>query len=299
MVPLEGCRQPIRLPRRVGSLACLLCLCAGCSLWSRPTEPPPPPVVEPTVVRPVVEERVLEPVTDDTPRPPGDYVLIVRVKLMHVEVPAGTISASERLWSYLDEEIADPDMAATLNRNGFRVGRGRIADWDQLGRLLREMTGQTPQAVEAHTIPGQAVPVVLQERQDIQTIFTYNLRGELAGRDYPAGDNLLMVACRLNPDDPSTVLVHGVPLVRTTKRYPTYRTRGGMVSFAREPQLVPLEGLEFRVNVPLGHYLAIGPGALSRRQTSAGHHFLVGARTGLPYEKMLVIVPEVFADPVR
>ena len=51
--------------------------------------------------------------------------------------------------------------------------------------------------------------------------------------------------------------------------------------------------------MPAKGFLVIGPGANARNPTSVGYHFLVKKRQGMEFETLLVLVPEVFAAPLR
>jgi len=142
------------------------------------------------------------------------------------------------------------------------------------------------------------MPVQLNTEMPTQTIFTFNDRGELRGRDYPPGDNVLMVTCRLNHDKPADVLIQAAPAVQVrpaTRR--VVRTPSG-VAFSSEPITTPIESLEFIARVPEGHYLVIGPGAAARRSTSPAHQFLTSEKQGLRYESLLVLVPRVYVAEV-
>lgn len=265
---------------------------SGCQYFTAPNASKPLTPTPPTFGRPTLTTRPATP----GQAAGGKYSLIVRLQLVPVEVPIGTISKSERLWSYLDEEIVGPEAASALNRNGLRVGRGRMENWEPFSKLLRDMTGKTVERASSAAFPSRPTPILLKEHQPIQTIFTFNSRGELKGFDYPPGDDILMLTCHLNDDDPSGVLVQAVPLVRSTAHQNVYvKTESGNYTIEQQPVLFPLEALEFKAPVPQGYYLVIGPGTLVSRPTSPGAQFLVKDKQGLRYETLLVIVPEVLA----
>ncbi len=50
------------------------------------------------------------------------------------------------------------------------------------------------------------------------SVFLYHEDQTLSGSDYPPGDNLLSFTGTLNEDDPSTVLLTGMPQIRTQKK---------------------------------------------------------------------------------
>lgn len=237
-------------------------------------------------------------VANHTPEPGATYLYLIRLQIFPVTVPAGSVSGSERMWRYLDEEVGDVQTLATLNRNGFRIGRGKQDDWPAVAALLREMTGQTLARIDMTTRPGKVMPLQLNADMPTQRIFTFNARGELRGRDYAPGDNVLMITCRLNPDKPADVVIQAAPAVRVHSTVPrVVRTPTG-VRYSHEPVTVSIDSLEFTARVPQGHYLVIGPGAASRRSTSAGHQFLTSQTEGLQYESLLVLVPQVWVIEV-
>lgn len=244
---------------------------------------------------PTVNGQTMVPVTDRTPRPADRYVLTVRMEMIPVSVPIGMVSRNERLWRYLDEEIADVRTNAALNRNGIRVGRGGVDDWAPVGRLLREMTGQSLVRSRHLAVPGRATPIPLQSADRRQCIFVFNRHGELRGRDYPGGRNVLMLACRVNNDRPDEVLVQAACVVQADDGRVRYVRAGGGLQLKAVPVEEAVEGVEFTVRVGAGQYLVIGPGEASSRSTSAGGRFFVSDDRGLKHETLLVIVPRVYA----
>jgi len=232
------------------------------------------------------------------PRQPDRCLLAIRLSLFHVKVPIGMVSHSENLWRHLDEEIVAPETLSTLHRNGFRIGRAKVEDWPAVAKMLREMAGQTLIQTDHPTWPGQSVTVVLKENQDVQRIFTFTDKGRLGGLDYPPGDNILMLTCQLNMDEPSEVIVQAVPLVRSIRRINRWEKTDNGYKLSRQPVIMPVEPLEFTAKLPQGHYLVIGPGMAAMRTTSPGGRFLVSKKDGLRYETLLVVVPEVFAAPM-
>jgi len=270
--------------------AALLALLAGGGGCKAPSPAeaalPPPPVFNGTVMSPVIGAES---------RPSDRYALLVRLMIHPVQVPFGTVSRSERLWRYVDEEIGDVATLSALQRNGFRVGRAKLDGWPPVRKLLGEMAGKTLETGTHVGPPGQVVPVELKEHLDDQRIFIFSGTGQLRGYDFPPGDNVLNFICHLNAEDPSEVLLQMAPVVRSTRKVSRLvKTPVGYVRRSRSVS-VPLEALELNVRVPQGQYVIIGPGAISRRATSPGNRFLVGVADGLRYETLLVVIPQVFA----
>jgi hypothetical protein len=230
---------------------------------------------------------------------PGSYRLVVTVKVTNIEVPIGTASGSEEIWSYLDEEPLQAVRSANLGRNGLRVGLGRLSAWPDLARIFKRMTGRSPKQNMVAAIPGSPLPIILKEHQDPQTIFTFHDDRTLSGCDYPPGDYLLAMVFTLDEDDPSKILLTAMPQVRTTQRR-THFVIGedgpGVVAY---PEILPFPQLTFRLRIPAESFLVIGPGANARNPTSVGHHFLVKKKQGVEFETLLMLNPEVLAAPLR
>ncbi len=95
----------------------------------------------------------------------GAFAFMVRVKITSIEVPVGTASGSEEIWSYLDEERTRAVHTATLGRNGIRVGVAPLASWPDLVKILTNMTGQKLSEQAMFAIPGQPFSVELKGGQ--------------------------------------------------------------------------------------------------------------------------------------
>jgi len=104
----------------------LLALTAGC----------PPPHASPS--HPVETMPGAGAASNDAP----EFMFVLQVKVTSIEVPVGTASGSEEIWSYLDEERTKAFHIATLGRNGMRVGLADLASWPDLARILAKMTGR-------------------------------------------------------------------------------------------------------------------------------------------------------------
>lgn len=229
----------------------------------------------------------------------NSYVLLVRLRMISIEIPVGIVSESEELWSYLDEECIRQGRTPTLNYNGIRIGRGGKETWTDLAEVLRGMTGRKLEEYTAIAIPGKPLSVVLKPSQGAQTIFFFRQDRSLYGVDYPAGDNLLSLVCTFDEDDPSKVLIMGLPQIRTSRQKPKFINQGSGLLLVNRSDVYSMEPLIFRALVDSKDFLIIGPGAQSARRSSVGHHFLVKERQGVEFETVLVIKPEVFATQPR
>ncbi len=264
---------------------------SGCQQPLEPLRPPLPP--------PIQDGVALNPLSRQGQGEIAGKVLAVRLRLIVVSLPIGSVSDSEQLWSYLNEEPAGAKIGPCLAYNGIRVGSAPESAWPDIAKLLRQLSGQTLRRSHVVAHPGSPLPIVLKARQGEQTIFTYRRERTLFGRDYPSGDNVLMVTAGIDWEKPSCVYLTVTPLIRTSHRRMRFVEQPVGYVLTAQPSYFPLKELDFQFKIPPGGFLLIGPGPEARRETSPGHHFLVRQRRGAKFETVLVIAPEVFAAPVR
>jgi hypothetical protein len=227
------------------------------------------------------------------------FLLVLQVKVTSIEVPVGTASGSEEIWSYLDEERTKAFHSATLGRNGMRVGLADSASWQDLARILTKMTGHKL-SEEAYTaVPGQPFPIELRSNLPAQTIFTSYSDRTLSGSDYPPGDNLLTLNITLDENDSSRMIVTALPQIRSTQRSTDIvRQESGFV-FSEHPIMYNFSPAMFQFAMKDKDIVVIGPGAESRRPTSIGYHFLLQEKQNMPCETVLVLCINLFKVPLR
>jgi hypothetical protein len=68
---------------------------------------------------------------------------------------------------------------------------------------------------------------------------------------------------------------------------------------ASRPDYYSLEAVMFRAVLPSKDVLIIGPGSQSSRSSSIAHSFLLSNKNGIQLETVLVLIPEVFAMPIK
>ena len=274
------------------ALTAMAMLAVGCA-------PPPDPEAVTANAGPVGLAPVGNgaPAAADSARDGKDdrYVLLVRLQLVSIEVPVGTVSGSEEIWSYLDEESIRQIRTPAIGLNGLRIGRGRADSWPDLARILQRMTGRRLHESSMLALPGRPVPIVLKKAQPAQTIFIFNGDGTLHGSDFPPGDNMLTIYCSLDQDDPSKVLLTAMPQIRSSRQKTKFVDSAGGLAMVNRPTVYNLPAMMFQLTVPNNDFLIIGPGAHSARPSSVGHRFLVKLKDGMEFETVLVIKVQVFA----
>jgi hypothetical protein len=229
---------------------------------------------------------------------PTQEVLLVQVRLMGIEVPVGSASSSEDIWSYVEEESARSTTSA-LGRNGFRVGIVRRDNWGSLERVLKQVAGRQAQDAILSVLPNNSLPIVLQQAQPAQTLWVFHPDKTLTGEDFPPCDELLTVVCAVNEDEPNQVVVIGQPQLRSRDETVQIAEGGGRLMLVTRPKIYELPDLTFRLSVPNHDIIVIGPGAAARRSSSVAYQFLTKERDGIRFETVLVLVPSVVRARTR
>lgn len=232
-------------------------------------------------------------------KPGEEYVLLVKLGVTAIEAPVGTISSSEQVWAYLNEEPVAVGRSAGLARNGLRIGTGKKENWQDLARVLKRLTGRSLDQTITMAYPGAPIRVELKRAQPVQTVFIHFEDRSMGGHDYPPGDNLLALSCTFDLDDPSTILVTGLPQIRSTHRSPKIINEMSRMLVVEKPTFFSFSDLTFQLRLPNSDFIVVGPGTQSRRPSSVGHHFLVKDKDGIEFETILILTPEIIAAPVR
>ncbi len=230
---------------------------------------------------------------------PPRFPEVIRMNIIYIEVPAGQASASEDIWSYLDEEPIGADRLVSLGRNGIRVGLGRTKSMPDIVRVLKRMTGKS--LGRRLTVGRSGVPhhITLKREQGVQTIFSIHADRTTSGNDIPPGDNVLSVVFTVDEDDADRVILTGMPQIRSTRIKTRFRSEADGVRIINRPTMFGFEDLMFQTPMKPGEFLVIGPGAASSLPHSVGRHFFIRKKQGVNFEIVMVITPKAEMLPER
>jgi hypothetical protein len=275
-------RSPVRHVAPLLSVALVSAL-AGC--------PPRNPLGPPPTVRTVE--------TTATPDAARRARAIVCVRVALVNLPAGAASDSQDIWARLREEVLGPDRQNLLKANGLRAG---IAPGRNLVDLVGVLQGLTGRDILYATIPGISEDprsLTLRGEEPPRTFFIIGQDGSARGVDYPAGEYLLTMAGRIDQNNPSHVLMTVMPQVRVAVGDTRVVRTEGRLTFQTYREVLGLEEGTVTVDMPVGDILVIGPGPQSHRPSSIAHSFLIGQINGIPYEIVILLVPQIASESPR
>ncbi len=256
---------------------------------------------EPGRVETVLREQAKAVMAHQAAAPAGEggYDVKLRLDVASVEAPIGTISNSEELWSYLDEESVHPLGNAGLGRNGIRAGLGDAETWPDLAEILQDLTGR-PFTKEIKVAElGKALPLLLKTDQPMNTIFLSFNDNSLSGSDYPPGNYVLAISFSINPDDRSQVMITAVPQAHSAQRKVTYIKSPAGYNAVEKPTIFSFFPLAFQLRMQRKDFLLIGPNAEARRQNSPGNKLFISNRDGVEYETIYILIPELLYQPSR
>ena len=246
--------------------------------------------------------RPLSPPLASQPAQPSElpqFRSVIALQILRVELPVGTVNASEQLWNYLNEEPVAVNRSAEVGRNGLRIGLGEGAAWGDVAGMFQKLTGRPLAPTRAFAWPGTVMDVLARKDRPAQSIFLFYSDKTRAGSDYPPGDNVFAVACTVDETNPQGVILTGVPQIRSSQAdFQPARpdVRMGVISpYTR----TPFTPLTFRVTIPPKGFLVIAPARAALNTSTLGHHFLIEQRDGLSFETVLIVLPEVIRKPIR
>ncbi|MEI7836685.1 MAG: hypothetical protein WCK05_09780, partial [Planctomycetota bacterium] len=148
--------------------------------WKRPAPGPTDrPIVPPSAP---VTSRPAQP--EELPQ----FRSVMALQIVRIELPIGTVNASEQMWNYLNEEPVAVNRSAELGRNGLRMGLGEGPAWGEVAGMLQKLTGRPLSPTRAFAWPGSVMDVVARKDRPAQSIFLFYSDKTRAGSDYSPGD---------------------------------------------------------------------------------------------------------------
>lgn len=227
------------------------------------------------------------------------FLFEIVLKTTVVEAPAGTISSSEDIWSYVDEEPVSGRASGLLGRNGIRAGVGPSENWPRVAAVLNRLAGKPLRHSISTVFPGDrtSLPAVVYDQP--QTIFMFRGDLTLMGADYPAGEYSFNLAAWLDQDDPGRLILAFCPKAVSAKRESQFVPGPHGMEMITRPAEHILDQTAFNLAMRSGEFLVIGPGWQAARSDSIGGVFFTRKTNDIRMETVYIIVPEIKARPIQ
>jgi hypothetical protein len=221
-------------------------------------------------------------------------ILQVNFDILRARVPQGVFSESGKIWNHLDEESISAEVAATLQRNGLRVARGKTESWPPIQAILDHEKLETSRS-DMTLANGLPLTVELDKREREQTLFLFRRDGTMAGVTCPMSRNLLRIEYEVPVTDASAVLVDVMPEIRQRGTNTLMLNELGQLDQPMKEPTRILRELAFKMEIPAGDFFVIGPSrAAHQGGLRVGSLLLCEEIEGKRYETMFFITPRVY-----
>jgi len=271
-----------------------LCGCqpgAGFQLFETPRPQPTPPTLAEarppslTAISPAQESL-------DAAAAPARQ-LSLRLEVIRIEAPAGTLSGHQTLWGLLDETTGSATTTLTLRENGFRVALGSSARRDAIKANLEAIPDMRAAHNKGMPPCDRPMDIALTAADQDLAVFFIDPAGTMGGLSFDDARPFFKVQFGLDPADPRSVRVRIAPEVREPP---------GPLQYTRTPnglRPAPLyrgrifDDLAIDVVIPADSFLVIGPTAEIHRTPMLARPFLTVSDADPPRENLFVFIPEV------
>ena len=221
--------------------------------------------------------------------PPTIDPLAINAEMYQLQMPFGANSRDDSFWKLVDEDVVDVPTAQNLNRNGFRVGRARVADWPA---FLKVLTNENAIKLKATRVMAQPsyddarleVSDVLPE----ELLFFYDDHG-LTMRSYSDCQNMLSLAFAWAPRKPGTIRLTFCPMVFATQTRMDY-------SLSDNPPPVQVlhrdnyYDLHLTADIAPGEFLVVGTSTATEDPNRIASRFLTRDGPNQRFEQLLIFV---------
>lgn len=225
---------------------------------------------------------------------PPLYRIQIQFETLRTRVPAGLFSGSDKVWNHIAEEAVGYHAQQLLQRNGMRVGRGRVEDWEPIRALLEAAGPVETSTSNLQVSNGLPLMLELTEPRPEQTLFLIRSDGSSAGATFRDCSDLFRIEYLLDPADPAAVLLDVMPEILAPRPEPPhFALRPTVPEDLVQPSRV-LSELAFRIRLGPGEFLAIGPSPMvGDSDHLVGSLLLCDRIEGRRLESMYFITPRV------
>ncbi|MEP0843074.1 MAG: hypothetical protein HRF43_10230 [Phycisphaerae bacterium] len=225
-------------------------------------------------------------------------ILQLHFDVLRTQAPVGTFSQSDKIWNHLDEKVVPAELAAVLQKNGLRIGRGKMSAWHPIKAILDlEKAVQAFQnGITLHN--GLPLTIELDQRPQDQSPFVYRPDGTLRGLRLTAGMNLLRIEYAIPVTHPDSVLIEMMPETRLEAPEPRLTVNG----WTQRPPVRPSEifrELSVRMLVGPDEFVAVGPSSAVTMPHTLGALMLIDQVENQPRESVLFITPRVIRKQIK
>ncbi len=276
------------------ALAVALTLCGGCrSLFARRA---PAQAATPNTNDPSAEHRYGPLGSRRSATSDPDVIVVGMIfDVQRIAVPADQIAKHrDDLWKYINELRLDPDTAAHLANNGFRMGVTSRSDLTSIRDLLTPLDTRF-ESVTQTVQSGHPATLDLGLTGPTRTIYAFHADGRLEGKTFNAATKYLHIdyAVDMIDQQPRTTL-RVTPEVFQESERQHWHAGDGEIRYEKQYEGTVYHELAADVPMMDGDVLVIGPTDSQADPYLLGNTLLSSESAGRRWETILCITPRVY-----
>jgi len=226
---------------------------------------------------------------------PSDDVRVVDVAfdVVQVEMAIEAGRHSRKIWNHVDELRGGSEIAATLARNGFRVGVASSGAWPAI-RAVLDAAGARVRREQLTAQPGLPLLIHLGAIDDAESIFSYSDQGRLVGRTFPAGDKLLSIDYAVHPELGGFTELRLDFEIRRDRGTMTWQRQGDIIRQVPDYDRHQFAEVGAALTLHADEFVVIGAHHEAENGYLVGNRFLVAERSGQRSETVLFVTPRPY-----
>lgn len=230
-------------------------------------------------------------------RESADELSEIRVHLQfdvsRIELPAGSIRHSAKVWNHVDEMQVDPVLSARLSRNGLRIGVARASAWPALRAIFTEENARIAR-IQRVAQPGAPLWLGLDRITNDEPIFYYGTDGRLAGKTFDGGTKCLRIDYEMIAATDLQVVLSVTPEIQDEESTVQWRRSSEGYYLSSENKRYVFNELRSTWTLGPGDFLVIGPDARTPAGQLIGSRLLTRRTGGEELDMILCITPVPF-----
>jgi hypothetical protein len=204
-------------------------------------------------------------------------------------VPYGANSGDTKFWKLIDEDVVDIPTDECLSLNGFRVGRGKVADWPTYLKILTDESAikKWDGRVLAQSSIGDArYPMTDVLSEELLTLFDQH---GLTMRSFKDCRNEFSITFAWAPRKPRTIRMTICPVIESTKTRADYALENNPPP-ERVLDRESIYDLNLCTDVAPGEFFVLGTSQETRDPNRVGSLFLTHGEPSQRFEELLLVV---------
>lgn len=226
---------------------------------------------------------------------PSDDVRVVDVAfdVVQAEMAIEAGQHFRKIWNHVDELRGGPEVAATLARNGFRVGVASSGAWPAI-RAILEAADADVRREQLVAQPGLPLLIHLGSIDDAESIFSYSDEGRLVGKTFPAGDKLLSIDYAVHPGLGGFTELRLDFEILHDRGTMTWQRQGDIIRQVPDYDRHLFAEVGTALTLHADEFVVIGANNEAKNEYLVGNRFLVAERAGQRSETVLFVTPRPY-----